>query len=362
MSWMVDAKSPLVFGDGRSIGNIGGVRSLELPWPSTLSGMVRTLAGTNENSGFDTTEIARVKQIAVQGPWLYSLTEQQAYFVMPKDMVWNRVDSGNQYTVTQLVCAQTNTKFPDGIVDTPMTYMVFPSQELPEGKISGGPSFCSENQLTEWLLQPQNKTVSASSAGVWGLLHDERTHVAIEWESKTARDGDLFSTDGVLLQLSTHQEFAIGFTTDTRDLDRWKDKPCFLGGERRVSYLRHSDRAYSPSAELIEKLMQQNVWRVVFVTSGLFEEGACPDALCGQQILSYIVGRPQSISGWDYELKGPKPSRRMVPAGSVYWIDVSQLSTEEKQGLLTNYWMKSSATNEQYRLDGFGIIVFGVGQ
>jgi len=366
MSWVVEPKSSMVFGDGRSIGNIGGVRSLELPWPSTLSGMVRTLSGSDDSGRFDVNKIPEVKQIQIRGPWLYSLSEQQAYFVTPKDMVWNR-DSTNAecFTRTRLQCVQIESMFQDVLIDEHFDnpdWLVGPVQALPEGKVTSGPMFWPESDLLAWLLTPVSTEVQSEQAGLWAFGHDERTHVAIDPSTRTAKDGDLFSTDGVVFTTNSRQDFGIAFTTDSTSLTRWQDKPCFLGGERRLAHLRHNDHQFAATEDLKNALCTQERWRVVLLTPSIFDDGAAPESLFGCAVLGHIVGRPLNISGWDYELRGPKPSRRMVPAGSVYWIDVGHLSVEEKSQMIEQHWMTSCASGAQDQRDGFGIIVFGVGE
>ena len=365
MNWIVEPKSPLVFGDGRSIGNIGGVRSLELPWPSTLAGMVRTLAGSTPDTRFDTDQIDRVLNISVRGPWLYSQTTQKAYFPTPIDMVWNQDANGQEsYTCTRLVSSKIDDVCPEAIFDEGMNsalHIVVPQKELPEGKNIHGPMFWSKEQMNQWLCSPKSMVFSRKEAGLWTLLHDQRTHVAIDGTTKTATDGSLFSTDGVVFSSSSKEEFSIAFSAQDDSLTQWQDKPCFLGGERRLAHLRAINHEITPSAELVQALIEAKSWRVILITPALFSEGAQPKEIWNQQVQTCVVGRPVALSGWDYVLSAPKPSRRMVPAGSVYWINVANRSADQKKKLLFDSWMTSCSTQEQDQKDGFGISLLGVG-
>ena len=375
MNWMIEAKAPLVFGDGRSIGNIGGVRSLSLPWSSTLAGMVRTLSGSDQEGKFDTSKenIARVKKITIKGPFLISKESNQYYLPAPKDIIWNRSTTSQngkevtleQYETTRLICQNVSDFVNGGLVDDDFDKdqrLVVPNRELPTGKVSSGPLFWKENDFFIWLENPENKTNLPLDWGLSGLLHDERVHVAIDYALQKANDGDLFSTDGVVLQTETQEDLGIAFQCEEKDLQEWNNRSCFIGGERRLALLRTASKSISLPSSLKEKLIQQDSWRAVLLTNGIFVEGARPNTIFEQKVIASVVGRPLSISGWDYEIRGPKPSRRMVEAGSVFWIDVSDLTAEQKLKFLEKNWNTSCSSEEQDQRDGFGIVVFGVGK
>lgn len=390
MNWIIEPKAPLVFGDGRSIGNIGGVRSLNLPWSSTLAGMVRTLSGSDDEGKFDISKenITRVKKISVKGPFIVSLETNKYYFPAPKDIVWNQSEKRHdgkevileEYETTQLVCQKIDDIVAGGLTDDDFSseqQIVAPNRELPAGKVSYGPLFWKEDAFFEWLETPQNKKEIPPEWGLSGLLHEERTHVAIDYSLQKAKDGDLFSTDGVVFQIATKEisksqgekknlpittieRLGIGFQCEEKDLEKWKNKSCFIGGERRLAHLRSISEAISLPSSLKAKLLQQNCWRVVLLTNAIFVEGAAPATIFAKKVVASVVGRPLHISGWDYELRGPKPSRRMVGAGSVFWIDVSDMNDEQKSEFLEKNWNNSCSTKEQDQRDGFGIAVFGV--
>jgi CRISPR-associated protein Cmr3 len=72
-----------------------------------------------------------------------------------------------------------------------------------------------------------------------------------------------------------------------------------------------------------------------------------------------IVPRPQTVSGWDLDIKKPKPTRRLVPAGSVYFIEI-QGDMENKIRWLQKRWWQSISDVGQERIDGYGLAVFGI--
>ncbi len=73
--------------------------------------------------------------------------------------------------------------------------------------------------------------------------------------------------------------------------------------------------------------------------------------------------RYQTISGWDYaavnadgKRGAPKPTRRLVPAGSVYFLNLENANVEK---FIEEVWLKAVSDDEQSRKDGFGIALLG---
>ena len=79
------------------------------------------------------------------------------------------------------------------------------------------------------------------------------------------------------------------------------------------------------------------------------------------KLVAAAVGRPVTVSGWDLIENIPKPSRRLVPAGSVYFVE---LQGEPDLGAVRQWvgalWLQPWASQpEQDRRDGFGLILVG---
>jgi len=78
------------------------------------------------------------------------------------------------------------------------------------------------------------------------------------------------------------------------------------------------------------------------------------------------VPRFQTISGWGlapdaktgYDRPGPKPIRRLVPAGAVYFVDFPAAEADPAS-VARAFWLSSMADTEADRRDGFGLILAG---
>lgn len=142
-----------------------------------------------------------------------------------------------------------------------------------------------------------------------------------------------------------------------------------LGGERRPSFLRRSAVAHPALPEMdfrqIPARMRarfsemKRAARVVLLTPSLFANGACPKHINGQPVLACVVPRPEVISGWDYALNKPKPSRRAAPAGSVYWVQLPDGETESRVWAKRTF-LSCISNDQQDQRDGFGLCVVGV--
>lgn len=352
--WFLAPRDTLVLGDGRPVGDAGR-RSLDMPWPSTLAGLVRTRIGMDPDGVWrlDRANSRALLDVPLQGPWLVRLggdgQPAERSYPAPQDALWHR-ESDTLLRRTRLVPRPT----PDDCVfDRALAgcEVVVPVQDLPDGKPTRGPVFWTEAVLLEWLLRPTPVALGEpASFGLTELVHETRTHVGLDPTTGTAEQGRLFATEGVRYETQRGERLAIGFRCED---PRIPQGACCLGGERRISQLEPGGTPWA----FPEGFQAKNGrLRVVLLTPAVFEAGSMPDRIAGARVVAAAVGRPQVISGWDYALNKPKPSRRMVPAGSVYWVEPEQDPTKWAE----DHWMHCVSDGEQDRRDGFGLCVVGV--
>ena len=249
---------------------------------------------------------------------------------------------------------------------------------------------------------------------------DTRTHVKIDPELGSAEDEMLFRTVGLDFSLKG-QSHGIkisvkvegdGIVIGGKSLeDLVASIDCFgtLGGERRLVHwntekaegqtepdgvqFQSSDKlrgGWNFSEKICDALDKQNSemkrLRLILATPAIFYnmtdichgwlpgwlkydgnsiEGAPPDAPQGLKLklVSACVDRWKPISGWSLEKtdqgnkRGPKPVRRLVPAGSVYFFKVVEGDAVD---LVKTFWLKSICDIRGDRRDGFGLALWGV--
>ncbi len=346
MSWLIEPRDTLVLRDGRPMAT-GAVRShtLPFPWPSSVAGLVRSALGSNRD------EWAQLQRsVSVRGPWLVSLdaegAAQQSYFPAPRDAVWFKLDPEEKTRLRRRRLAPTPAD--DAVTDLDGLQLVgLASKE--RAKPAPGPAFWSEKSLLRWLAKATDDECVTDDVGIGPLPRELRTHVALQ-PNRTGEDGMLFSTEHLRL---ADKGGRYGLRFDAEGAEGLRPGPVVLGGERRPSYLRKVAQhaiacpAIDPQSELL---------RVVLVTPAIFAEGAVPAEIRGARVVAAVVDRPEVISGWDFVVRAPKATRRMAPAGSVYWVAPKKGSAHE---WAKEVWMDCVSTGEQDRRDGFGMALVG---
>jgi CRISPR-associated protein Cmr3 len=65
------------------------------------------------------------------------------------------------------------------------------------------------------------------------------------------------------------------------------------------------------------------------------------------------------VSGWDFEINKPKPTRRLTPAGTTLFLKLDGDEDAIRRWIEAT-WMCCVSDEEQDRRDGFGLAVLGV--
>jgi len=133
-----------------------------------------------------------------------------------------------------------------------------------------------------------------------------------------------------------------------------------LGGERRMAEVRTSDAAPLPAPEI------ERGFRIVLATPAVFEHGWRPAWIGGDgtgelsglrlRLVAAAVGKPVTFSGWDMAQRRPKPTRRAVPAGSVYHFEL--LDGDPARVADVFHW-QSVSEREADAAAGFGVALVG---
>ena len=388
-TWLIEPRDPLIFRDGRPFDASAGARakSLPFPFPSTLVGVARTVAGRDKNGHFDAGQIDVLLAQGMEGPLLVELSETGGIadwlFPAPADALVLRQTSykknaGHLVPLTVLkapVGATSN--LGDGLM---LVGPVTLEKQKPHGK---APAFWRQSKFEDWLMEPKAKDeVMFHELGVAGLVRESRMHVSIGHDSQTAEKGALFQTAGLEFmsvdkdddsdnppQLGTVAPLALTVRTSvgvTAGLS-------FLGGERRiVRWSALADDFPACPDDVRERIKEEKHCRLILLTPGLFAEGYLPAGgrfdFGGVKaiVVAAAVNRYQTVSGWDYAYVAPngrrgrpKPTRRLAPAGSVYFL---KLDGDENavDRFIDAVWMHNISDKPQDRRDGFGLAALGV--
>ncbi len=362
--WMIEPRDPLIVRDGRPFDTTPGskARSLMFPFPSTLAGAIRTHSARDEQGKFDRSRLNK-STLQVRGPLLVRLGDsgeiEEWYAPAPADALW--LGEGDRVDLCALYPVQTpkncHTDLPEGL------WLVGRSQPDPRKPYMGAPRFWRWEKVAEWLHEPKDQTAKPSNFGVGGLARSARVHVSIDPATLTAREGALFVTEGLEFTLGKERaRMALAVATNAENL---REGVAPLGGERRLVFWRKSacELPKCPQ-EVRQKIIEQKHCRVVLLTPAYFEKGAYPTRLLQQragvsvEIKAMAVPRYQVVSGWQAGTNKPKPTRRLVPAGAVYYLKLDGTESAIHEWI-NQVWMLCISDPMPTLADGFGLAVLG---
>lgn len=370
MNFLFDPRDPLVFRDGRPAGNGADMKSVAFPWPSSISGCLRTRLGLLAGGDFTDALVASLLQLGIRGPLLVDLGTQEILVRAPADALWNepepRTDDALELRRLQPAPWPPSARQGVGGQANPNLELLGAfGGPLPKGKAASGiPAFWRWSKLAQWLTAPPTGMQVVPNHGDFGpgpIERDQRTHVAIEPERQAALDGALFRTEALVFGRA-NQRFGLSVACDVpQTLAAAAAKAAgivTLGGEQRLTRLSEGGPKW-PAVPNIP-LGRDRVLRLVLLTPAIFEAGSLPGpfALGGGSLIAARVDRPEVISGWDVKARGPKPVRRAAPAGSVFWVRLDD--DTDSEAWIGDRWFKCISDHEQDRRDGFGLCAVGV--
>lgn len=378
--WCIEPRDTALFRDARPFGAGEAASSLPFPWPSTIAGFVRSRLGMNAANEFEWTP-AQARKVAVAGPWLVELEPSTEHikthlFPAPRDAVFFRVE-GAEGVESQLLRRRLAQRAhqADEWSDLPEGKQLVGFARDPgenPGKPARGPAMWRTDTLQAWLNDPNahdEEPVIPDEVGVGALPRERRTHVKIDYNTQTAETGALFQTEQLRFERYDAKQgrmrrFALVAATqanvDETRLSTRTSATGSLGGERRMASVYPIQDAVPLTCP--ELGADEEIIRVVLLTPAIFEAGYCPGAAGlgeGVEVVAAATDRFQAVSGWSFERpQGPKPTRYMAPAGSVFWLSIPGGAA----AWATARHLTCISDDPQDRLDGFGLIAIGRAQ
>jgi CRISPR-associated protein Cmr3 len=364
----IDPCGPVIARDGRPFSL--GQRMVSLPWPypSVLAGSLRTMLGKELPGGFSPENLEKLKAATVAGP--LPVLGKELYFPAPQDLLIDD-DTDTLYPLRPMTPEAGGCNLPERLQP------VLAEALETEFKPTPPPAFWSCTKMAEWLQSPDGsgfevpKVPKDTEGGFWdGPVQDARMHVTIAPATGSAEEGMLYRTVGLALE----DKFSLTARVEAGALS---DKLTSLkalhpfGGRRRLAKWSAEELAgaWACPTGLADTVGESPYLRLVLATPALFEQGWRPGwigknlegTLPGTGVEVTLIGvcneRWRPISGWDLVARGPKAVRRLVPAGSVYFLKLDKpLGADAVQKL----WLQSVCDEDQDCKDGFGLAIWGV--
>jgi CRISPR-associated protein Cmr3 len=370
----IACRDPIVARDGRPFGAGQGnrMRSLDWPLPSVLAGSLRSTLGKSADRDFSVETAKDLLRVEIAGPLPQAYG--QLYLPSPEDCV---VDPkrGPLRSVPQAANC--------GGCDWPEHGLLPVQIQSPDDfKPEAAPAWWPEDRYAAWLA---GEEIAFDQTFLRAAEIEERTHVRIDSDAGSAADENLFTTAALVLShLPRHGalDFAsISLSARVRAADWCGEAVAHLdtlhplGGERRLARWKRSARpiAWSCPEKIRKALMATSRVRMVLATPAIFKDGWKPgwlsDDLIGTppganvslRLRGVSIRRWRAVSGWSLaelpgQPRGPKPVKRMVPAGGVYFFE----TVDGKALDLADRWLEPVSDDEQDRGDGFGLATWGV--
>jgi len=389
----IACRDPIVARDGRPFGAGQGnrMRSLDWPLPSVLAGSLRTTLGKAAKRDFLGEAARDLLQVEVAGP--LPRANGQLYLPTPEDCVVHpkqgalraaphpQDGGGCDWPAAGLL--------PVGLTQT---------QAPQDFKPSEAPAWWPLHRYAAWLA---GEDVVFDEYFLRVAEKEERTHVKIDPAVGASEESQLFTTAALALS-HLPQYFADDEAGRSRAANGARRQRKFapitlsarvrargwcgeatakldalhpLGGERRLAHWQASadTDAWKCPQKVRDVLAQARRVRMVLATPAIFSDGWKPgwldDALVGSppgadvvmQLMGVSIQRCKAVSGWSLaerpgQPRGPKPVKRMVPAGGVYFFDI----VGGKASRLADRWLEPVSDDEQDRRDGFGLAAWGI--
>lgn len=391
ITYLIEPRDPLIVRDGKPIGGDAAIETLPFPFPSTIAGAVRTRMASpngaflfpNQNKALD-----ELIKIPVAGPVLTEVdasTEMtiRFYFPSPRDaVVFPHERDVTKVEVQRLV---PRTEAMHGLMDSLQGKGLCPigtvtGVERTEKPFAKAPAFWNQDLFLEWLASGtlNGAPLAPSDLGLDRLPTETRMHVVMQPGERVSKDGGLFQTKALRFVHGTFgkpRHFALSIRTEPKEVDghalAMRDELAPLGGERRLARWQASTVEWPVLPLEIDASVKKNrTARLVLLTPAMFAHGALPDwngkpwrNRSGPTVTveGACVGRPEVVSGWNMRkgARGEKPTRRLAPAGSVYFVRLAG-TDEDIDAWLMDTWMQCVSDDPQDCLDGFGLAVVGV--
>jgi CRISPR-associated protein Cmr3 len=195
--------------------------------------------------------------------------------------------------------------------------------------------FVTLEGLKQWLegSAPDPRSFVKSS-DLW--VTEQRTGVGIQSDRRTAEDGMLYTFGFIRLLRGVSLGFEISGSMIEPGIT------ATLGGEGRLVRL---DRGPSLS-ESLQIAKRDTEMKALYLATPAVFDGKPASQPASLPIRAAAVRSMIHAGGWDLAKRMPKPLRRAVPAGSVYYTDAEDVAS----------FMKISEGHEE----GFGVVLAGV--
>ncbi|PIE66300.1 MAG: hypothetical protein CSA26_01265 [Desulfobacterales bacterium] len=382
-SYIIFSSEALVFRDGRPFGDNAQLHGglLRWPHPGTVLGMFRSHIGFARGDDYFTCKnnkenIEKIKNIGLQR--MIPMWQEEGskawklLFPAPADVMIT-LDKQNKKKLVLNPLSYNTLKKGEG-VNLPWKNWLLPFSNIKEKPVKEPPTLWHEEQFLSWLEKGEKQSLPAEELGLFWPDEEYRLHTAVDNKARTVLDGQLFSSRGIRLEAKTEKDclgrYGIGVDLEGLEVNDNPEGTYFLGGDRKIAHIKRLATRFPPLPSWTKD--SARYLRLVLITPGNFGDWApswlipnreeplinwktFPGSTLQLRLVSAIIQRWQPVSGWDMENRKPKATTRLVPAGSIYIVELKE--PKKAPELAERLWGNTLAITS--KADGYGCVCIG---
>lgn len=335
------------------------------PWPptTTLRGLLRGAAGRaleeregrrlrREDWPKETAHVELGATLPLRRPLSVShLSPEHRLWPAPADALWLR----DRDSAVRL-CPRPSRLASLGARDCPAIERLWRAEGAPPGKPRAGKPWWTEAAMVAWL-----RGCSVDQAETCALPVRRDIRLSIAPETQTAKAGGLFSHDIRETIDGDGSEWIIALESSAEI-----EHNALLGSERRFARVERIDGHIFDRPEALPSIAGGKYFRLIAVTPARFAAGWLPDGLLEHEerfegeiagirvtLRAAMVPRALHLSAWDQVAWRPRPTRRLVPPGSVYFFEAERPLLPDD---IERLWLVQLGSEAQ---EGFGRFIIG---
>jgi len=371
MKLFIEPNDVLMFRDGRPFagGDDHFARGTFPPSPATIYGALRSHILSVKSGEFDafkrnhakiskdiTDEIGTPSELGTLKITQFAVakndeTRIKQYFPIPRDIAKEKGKEDGKFYILR----------PDSSINNiALTDMPLELQHLwfaTDSALEAASGFLSEDAMTAYLLgKAPEKIIEAKEI----YQTEERTGIRKSRSTRSVETGGLYSIEYFRMK----EDF--GFTLDVAGTKLLPDSGILrLGGDHRSANYFKSSWNDIDTKTIKDKISKDKHFKLVLLTPAIFNQGWLPNGVDSHTFEGTIngvkvkmtgacVGKPIGIGGFDIVKEMPKPMKKAVPAGSVYYFELKDGNIDS---LFEKLWLKS--ISDEKAQEGFGITLIG---
>ena len=350
----------LLFRDGRPLDLGGRAYSIFPPFPSTFQGAIRAKLWANQDvSGFERDWLnTENPSLEFYGPFIKKKGE--IFFPLAANILKERKKEKIQ-AVSIPIKESKFIKPENTNIEIEKLPWVYIDKDV---ELTGG--FISLSELKNWLLRESYLPTSGIVFLKNIFSYEERIGIRMEESLHTVKKEDgLFGMRFIRLEDNVSFLFWVKDDKNENILKQIFQKypqVIILGGERKTaSYKVKEDSFFDLFSNLKDKIKakvkESKTLKVLFLTPAIFDSWKPENNVFNElELTSCVLGRPLDIGGWDLKRNKPKPMRKALPSGSVFWFRIKK--EENPEEVFESLWLKFNSKYEGKL--GFGLTIVGV--